>query len=299
MSWMRQIPLITRSVLVICIVIYILQVTIGFGLGSVCIIAWKVLKRGQIWRLVTAPFVHAGLLHVTLNMLTWLSIGSSLERSMGSFLIGWIVMILVLLGNVLYVLVSWAISFIPLKVAFLGQLNPATVMHQCAVGYSGVLFGLLVIENKMSRESRRSIFGFFSVPAPFFPVVLLILWQLLVPRVSFLGHLTGLLVGELYCSNVLNKIIPSSEKIQTWEESEILSRLSSLSSYVMNTDFSLENSLMDSFFLGESNAPSFGDFDRQKISSWFSSLFNKREARDDGMSGGSAEERSHLLGNNV
>ena len=40
----------------------------------------------------------------------------------------------------------------------------------------------------------RSIFGLFTVPAKFYPWVLLVVWQLLVPQVSFLGHLTGLLV---------------------------------------------------------------------------------------------------------
>lgn len=39
-----------------------------------------------------------------------------------------------------------------------------------------------------------SIFGLFSVPTWAFPWALLVIWQLLVPRASLLGHLTGLLV---------------------------------------------------------------------------------------------------------
>lgn len=43
----------------------------------------------------------------------------------------------------------------------------------------------------------RSIFGLFSVPTWAFPWALLVIWQLLVPRASLLGHLTGLLVSGL------------------------------------------------------------------------------------------------------
>lgn len=45
-----------------------------------------------------------------------------------------------------------------------------------------------------------SIFGLFSVPTWAFPWALLVIWQLLVPRASLLGHLTGLLVGRCFRS---------------------------------------------------------------------------------------------------
>jgi hypothetical protein len=45
--------------------------------------------------------------------------------------------------------------------------------------------------------SSRSVFGFFSVPAKLYPWVLLVLLQLLMPGISFLGHLGGILSGYL------------------------------------------------------------------------------------------------------
>lgn len=110
--------------------------------------------------------------------------------------------------------------------------------YQCAVGLSGVIFGLVVIDNNVSGASTRrceavlaflspffgvfsafcwasslyphvptaytlspppwpcSIFGFFSVPAKAYPWVLLVVWQLLVPQASFLGHLSGVVVSK-------------------------------------------------------------------------------------------------------
>lgn len=51
----------------------------------------------------------------------------------------------------------------------------------------------ILIDNSQAGE-RRSVFGLFSVPARLYPWALLLVWQLLVPQASFLGHLTGLLV---------------------------------------------------------------------------------------------------------
>lgn len=68
-------------------------------------------------------------------------------------------------------------------------------ISQCAVGLSGVIFGLLVIDNHQAQASQRSIFGLFTVPAHAYPYALLILWQLLMPSASFMGHLCGLLVS--------------------------------------------------------------------------------------------------------
>lgn len=66
--------------------------------------------------------------------------------------------------------------------------------QQCAVGFSGVVFGLVVVDNQLSGAASRSILGFFTVPAKAYPWALVVFWQLLVPQASFLGHLAGVLV---------------------------------------------------------------------------------------------------------
>ena len=65
----------------------------------------------------------------------------------------------------------------------------------CGVGLSGVIFGLIVLDTHHSGVSQHSIFGLFSVPARVYPWALLVVWQLLVPQVSFLGHLGGIVVS--------------------------------------------------------------------------------------------------------
>lgn len=69
------------------------------------------------------------------------------------------------------------------------------ISYQCAIGFSGVVFGLIVVDNNLTGATQRSIFGLFYVPAPLYPWTLLVIWQLIMPGVSFLGHLCGVLVS--------------------------------------------------------------------------------------------------------
>ena len=74
------------------------------------------------------------------------------------------------------------------------------------MGLSGVVFGLIVVDNAVSRAAQRSIFGFFTVPAKLYPWALLLFWQLLMPGASFLGHLCGVAVRRQPrpCRNTLS-----------------------------------------------------------------------------------------------
>ncbi len=71
-------------------------------------------------------------------------------------------------------------------------------LASCAIGLSGAIFGLIVVDNACSNAQTRSIFGMFTVPAKWYPWALLVFWQLLMPGVSFLGHLGGVLAGQAY-----------------------------------------------------------------------------------------------------
>ena len=45
--------------------------------------ARKIKKRGQAWRFITPVFLHASFMHITLNLLSTLVIGSGLENGLG------------------------------------------------------------------------------------------------------------------------------------------------------------------------------------------------------------------------
>lgn len=90
-------------------------------------------------------------------------------------------------------------------------------LKSCAVGISGVIFALMVVDNAIEGTPKRLLFGRFEVPAPWVPWIMLFLIQIIVPRASFLGHLCGLLVGEAWVSGRLASLQLSDMGVATVE----------------------------------------------------------------------------------
>ncbi|BDA43959.1 probable rhomboid-related protein 4 at N-terminal half [Coccomyxa sp. Obi] len=189
--WFDSIPLITRSVLVICVGVYIINLLTGYDdHAAVCLNPYTLVQRLQLYRLFTSAIFHAGLLHIGFNMLAFVPIATSLERQLGSLQMLHLLLILVLLGDVFYIAASY--------LAALLLVDAHKYLASCAIGLSGAIFGLIVVDNACSNVQTRSIFGMFTVPAKWYPWALLVFWQLLMPGVSFLGHLGGVLAGQAY-----------------------------------------------------------------------------------------------------
>ncbi|KAK8280065.1 hypothetical protein V6Z11_D09G151200 [Gossypium hirsutum] len=81
-------------------------------------------------------------------------------------------------------------------------------MNECAIGFSGILFSMIVIETSLSGVQSRSVFGLFNVPAKWYAFILLVVFQLLMTNVSLLGHLCGILSGFAYTFGLFNFLIP-------------------------------------------------------------------------------------------
>ena len=82
------------------------------------------------------------------------------------------------------------------------------------MGLSGVIFALIVAETHVNAIQHRSFYGFFTVPAAYFPFLLLVVWQFIFPNISFFGHLGGILAGILYTRGWLAPLTPSSSSFQ-------------------------------------------------------------------------------------
>ncbi|KAF9594137.1 hypothetical protein IFM89_028391 [Coptis chinensis] len=83
--------------------------------------------------------------------------------------------------------------------------------YEHAVGFSGVLFALKVVLN--SQEDENSYVHGLIVPARYAVWAELVLIQLMVPGVSFIGHLGGILAGILYLR--LKGSYPGSDPVVT------------------------------------------------------------------------------------
>lgn len=108
-------------------------------------------------------------------------------------------------------------------------------MHAGAVGYSGVLFAYAALESYHTTTASRSFYGCFELPSKVYPWLLLVAIQVVLPNVSFVGHLAGMVFGLLLIAGLDCIILPSAEYMEQLESSPCLGFVYRLPNYVRNT----------------------------------------------------------------
>ena len=138
----------------------------------------EAIKGGQVWRLITGTFLHAGLLHLLVNSVSLFQLGRFFE---------------IMFGTRRFLLVYFASGLA-------GALASTFINSGPSVGASGAIFGILgalilaVRQSPVWRNHRtaRSIAGQCLV---MLLINLVITWQ--VPQIDKAGHIGGLVVGLL------------------------------------------------------------------------------------------------------
>ncbi|SNY58319.1 rhomboid family intramembrane serine protease [Paractinoplanes atraurantiacus] len=127
------------------------------------------IAAGEWWRLVTAMFLHYGLLHLALNMWLLWQLGRYLEVQFGPLRFAAIYLLAGLGGNVA------AYLFTP--------------QNQPAAGASTAIFGLFLAMIVVNRRLKRDISQLIPL------LVVNLIFTFAVPNVSIAGHLGGLVIG--------------------------------------------------------------------------------------------------------
>ncbi|CAN4097471.1 unnamed protein product [Withania somnifera] len=154
---------------------------------AICFPQLHVLYK-DLKRFFLSPFYHLNESHLVYNMLSLLWKGIQLETSMGSAEFASTVATLVAM--------SQGITLLLAKSLLLFFEHERPYYQEYAVGFSGVLFALKVILNAQSDEYTY-VHGLL-VPTRYAAWAELVLIQMFVPGVSFLGHLGGILAGLLF-----------------------------------------------------------------------------------------------------
>ncbi|CAO2826300.1 unnamed protein product [Amaranthus hypochondriacus] len=149
--------------------------------------AHLILKHRDLKRFFLSPFYHMGESHLVYNMLSLLWKGIQLETSMGSIEFASMVATLLAMSQGITLLLSKSLLLFDYEKAYYSEY---------AVGFSGVLFAMKVVLNAQS-DDYTFVHGLL-VPSRHAAWAELILIQMFVPGVSFLGHLGGILAGILY-----------------------------------------------------------------------------------------------------
>jgi len=236
--WYWTLPLVTRVILTLNTLIYLLHLFFRGDKTTWCnspLAIYKLFDKPptlhpeSLYRLVTASFIHGGIFHIFFNMLCFQGIGSLVERHNGSFLFFCLLCSFAVLGAFFEDVLAFLLYACP-------GIGSPTSVNFCSIGYSGVIFGLIVLTSNYSLAPTTSLFGFVQVPTHIYPWVLLVVLSLLFPGISFLGHLGGMLAAYLYTFGFLNFLLPSTTYIfQVESSTSIFSSIFRLSGYVFAT----------------------------------------------------------------
>jgi len=160
-----------------------------------------VLQDGQWWRIVTGGFLHAGLLHIGVNMISLWSLGRFVEWAVGST----------------RMLVIYMVSLIAsgLGVVFLSAPYVPTV------GASGAIFGLFGALFAVGLKLGKP--GMDLVKANTGILVLNLIITFAVPSISWQAHVAGLLAGFVLTYAIYfppRRVVPVVRDQQTGAELE-------------------------------------------------------------------------------
>ena len=175
-----RLPPVTMAVLIISVGAFLAGMVIPGLEGNLRLLLGQInpfVEQGEVWRLVSAAFLHSGFMHVAFNMYALYVFGPPLEREVGSGPFAAMYLATAIAGGAAYFL-----------------LEPGGY----AVGASGAIFGLFGAWLVASYRGRRSAMG----QANLRQLLMLLGLNLAIgfipgSNIAWQAHLGGLVAGML------------------------------------------------------------------------------------------------------
>ncbi|XP_048460803.1 rhomboid-related protein 4 [Rhincodon typus] len=189
-----NIPTVTLITMALNIYLFLSPVK---PLLNVCISVHETWNRKDWKRLFYSPFHHADDWHLYFNMVSMLYKGIKLEPRLGTKWFAYMLSVFSVMTGVVYLV---------LEILLEELMEDHSYKMQCAVGFSGVLFALKVVNNHYNPGGISYVLG-FPVQKQYACWGELIAIHLIAPGTSFVGHLSGILVGLLYTKGPLKNLM--------------------------------------------------------------------------------------------
>ena len=100
-------PLVTLSLLALNIAIHILLFVGSWNIGNYTYNPARVLYNGQYYRLFTSAFIHGGIMHIAMNMMSLVALGGVLEAAFGSLRFFWLTWVTIIWEGVISTFLAW------------------------------------------------------------------------------------------------------------------------------------------------------------------------------------------------
>lgn len=189
-SYLKKNAPVTVGIIIINLIIFIFSLLLGIHQwtilrGGMAPLDY-VLYSGEYWRFITSMFIHDDLLHVGFNMIILMHAGGFLEPRMG----------------------SKRFLFFYLAAGLLVSLCTGVLSNGLSIGASGAIFAVLGYILFFELQARKRGLVTYSMIVPL--VVINVIFTLLVPHISTVGHLSGLAIGYLYAFLKWKKSLPTN-----------------------------------------------------------------------------------------
>ncbi len=182
---MPRVPVLTYTLIAVNIALFVLTNRVGGGgggfnfgsadlnsLGDRLVLYGPAVANGQDYRLLTAAFIHYGLLHIGFNMYALYILGTAFERYAGPARFAAVYFTAALSGS------FGALILTP---------------HAATAGASGAIFGIMgalfVLERQRGMALLQSPIGFW--------ILINLAFTFGIPGISVGGHIGGLIGGGL------------------------------------------------------------------------------------------------------
>ena len=154
-------------------------------------------RRGEVWRALTATFIHGGLLHLGVNLLGFYRVGQMVEEWYGSALFLFFYVLSGFGGNLIAAGVRLAASSRVLRAGWgTCSATPSGTDGTPSVGGSIVLCGLLGLIAVVGWRSRTKT-GRFMLSQVIWSFCSLALLGAIAPMIDNVGHAGGAVMGAL------------------------------------------------------------------------------------------------------
>lgn len=178
---------ITLVLIAINLALFIAEIVVGGSTNSYALYTLgglipQEVVAGAWWRLLAAAFLHFGPLHLSLNMFGLGLLGPFVEKMLGSWRF----------------LVSYLITAVGSMLTLTILTVSAVYITPAAVGASGAIMGLVGLEAAIQmRILRQQSSKVAAARLRLISVLVIVqmLFDLMTPQVSFVGHASGLVIG--------------------------------------------------------------------------------------------------------
>jgi membrane associated rhomboid family serine protease len=171
--------LITRLLIVLNVLAYVWELYTGAPASGEALVRdgalvpLLVTQDHQWWRIISAAFLHAGIWHIGLNMLSLYWLGRFMEVVLGSLRTAFVYFVAMVVSG--------------LTIVYFSPPNEMTLGASGAIfGLFGALFAIGLKFGDRGRDLVRSNIGI---------LVINLLWTFMVPGISWQAHVGGLISG--------------------------------------------------------------------------------------------------------